>query len=230
VSVRRRISRIIASRRNAAEPADPIVALGQSQRQQEENLDRARRSVADLAAVRHRVDSLARQAAADLDACNREAERAVANNNDDAARSALRRALEVQKRLDTLTRQRDDVDRQFRSLESDLYRLETSLHENAVRYESIKAQYGATQAALDVQGAVSASAGSSVETARAAREAEQEARRLRHLQAAQQELAWSDPSSGKLEQAFGELEDREAAEQELRQLKDRAGNRRPGQG
>lgn len=229
MSVRRRISRIISSRRNAVEPADPITALGESQRQQEENLDRARRSVADLAAVRHRVHSLARQAAADLDSCNREAERAVANNNDDAARSALRRAMEVQKRLDTLTRQRDDVDQQFRSLEGDLYRLETSLQENAVRYESLKAQHGATQAALEIQGAVSSSAGSSVETARAAREAEQEARRQRHLQAAQEELAWSDPGSGKLEQAFGELEAREAAEQELRQLKERSQGRRSGQ-
>lgn len=207
-----------------------MTALGQSQRQQEENLDRARRSVADLAAVRHRVHSLARQAAADLDACNREAERAVAHHNDDAARAALRRALEVQKRLDALTRQRDDVDRQFRSLEADLYRLETSLQENAVRFESLRAQHGATQAALEVQGAVSASAGGSAETARAAREAEQEARRLRHLQAAQEELAWSDPGSGRLEQAFGELEAHEAAEQELRQLKDRAQGRRPDQG
>ena len=227
MSVRRRISRIIASRRNALEPGDPITALGESQRQQEENLDRARRSVADLAAVRHRVDTLARQAAADLDACNREAERAVANNNDDAARSALRRALEIQKRLETLTRQRDDVDQQFRSLESDLYWLETSLQDNAVRYESLKAQHGATQAWLDVRGAVSSSAGNSMETARAAREAEQEARRLRHLQAAQEELAWSDPTSGKLEDAFGELEAREAAEQELRQLKGRVQGNRP---
>ncbi|MDF9276724.1 hypothetical protein P4U43_02855 [Arthrobacter sp. EH-1B-1] len=228
MSVRRRISRIIASRRNAVEPGDPITALGESQRQQEENLDRARRSVADLAAVRHRVDTLARQAAADLDACNREAERAVANNNDDAARSALRRALEIQKRLETLTRQRDDVDQQFRSLESDLYWLETSLQDNAVRYESLKAQHGATQAALDVRGAVSSSAGNSMETARAAREAEQEARRLRHRQAAQEELAWSDPTSGKLEDAFDELEAREAAEQELRQLKGRVQGNRPG--
>ncbi|WP_299167305.1 PspA/IM30 family protein [uncultured Arthrobacter sp.] len=228
MSVRRRISRIISSRRNAVEPADPITALGESQRQQEENLDRARRSVADLAAVRHRVNSLARQAVEDLDACNREAERAVADNNDDAARAALRRAVEVQKRLDTLTRQRDDVGRQFQALEGDLYRLETSLQENAVRYESLRAQHGATQAALEVRGAVSASAGSSAETARAAREAEQEARRLRHLQGAQEELAWSDPSSGKLEEAFGELEAREAAEQELRQLKERAQGRRPG--
>lgn len=225
MSVRRRISRIISSRRNASEPVDPIAAMGNSQREQEENLDRARRSVADLAAVRHRVDTLARQAAADLDQCNREAERAVAHNNDDAARSALRRALEVQKRLDSLTRQRDDVDRQFHSLEADLYRLETSLQENAVRYESLKAQHGATQAELNVRGAVSASAGNSAETARAAREAEQEARRLRHLQAAQEELSWSDPTAGRLEEAFSELEAREAAEQELRQLKARAEGR-----
>lgn len=230
MSVRRRISRIISSRRNAPEPVDPITAIDRAQRQQEDHLDRARRSVADLAAVRHRVDSLARQAAADLDACNREAERAVANNNDDAARSALRRALEVQKRLDTLTGQRNDVDQQFRTLEADLYRLETSLQENAVRYESLKAQHGATQAALDVQGAVSASTGNSIETARAAREAEQEARRLRHLQAAQEELAWSDPSSPKLERAFEELEARDVTEQQLRQLKEsgQTQGRRPG--
>ncbi|GAB3549971.1 hypothetical protein GCM10027404_16360 [Arthrobacter tumbae] len=174
------------------------------------------------------MDTLARQAAADLDACNREAERAVANNNDDAARSALRHALEIQKRLETLTRQRDDVDQQFRSLESDLYRLETSLQDNAVRYESLRAQHGATQAALNVQGAVSSSAGNSMETARAAREAEQAARQLRHQQAAQEELAWSDPTSGKLEEAFDELEAREAAEQDLRQLKGRVQGNRPG--
>ncbi|WP_323959395.1 hypothetical protein GC088_12785 [Arthrobacter sp. JZ12] len=225
MSIRRRISRIITARRNATEPVDPVAALNQSQRAQEEQLDLARRSVADLAAVRHRVTSLTQQAAADLDACNREAEAAVARNDDDGARSALRRALEVQKRLETLTRQRDDVDRQFQSLEADLYRLETALHENTARYEALKAQHGASQAALGMQGAVSASAGQSAETARAAREAEEEARRLRHLQAAREELAWSDPTSEKLEQAFSELEARDVAEQELRQLKARAQER-----
>lgn len=229
MSVRRRISRIISARRNATEPADPIAALGQSQRLQEEQLDQARRSVADLAAVRHRVATLMQQASSDLQACNREAESAVGRNDDDAARSALRRAMEVQKRLDSLTRQHDDVDRQFRALEADLYRLETALHENSARYEALKAQHGATQAALGVQGAVSASVESSGETARAAREAEQEARRLRHLQAAREELDWSNPNSEKLERAFEELETRDGVDQELRQLKQRAQDRRANQ-
>ncbi|NJC23474.1 phage shock protein A [Arthrobacter pigmenti] len=229
MSVRRRITRIIAARRNAPEPVDPIAALDSSQRQQEEQLDRARRSVADLAAVRHRVDTLARQAAAELNETNRQAEQAVQNNDDDAARHALKRGIEVRKRLDSLTHQRDDVDRQVRSLEADLYRLETALQENTVRYQSLKAQHGATQAAQTMHGAVSASAGSSIEAARAAREAEEEARRLRHRQAAQEELEWSDPNSAKLDRAFEELESRAEAERELRELKDRARDSRPGQ-
>lgn len=229
VSVRRRISRIIAARRNAAEPADPITTLDQSQRLQEEQLDRARRSVADLAAVRHRVDNLARQAAAELDESNRAAEQAVAMHDDDAARSALKRGIEVRKRADTLSRQRDDVDHQVQALEADLYRLETALQQNTVHYQSLKAQHGATQAALNMQGAVSATAGSSIEAARAAREAEQEARRLRHRQAAQEELEWADPNSGRLDRAFEELETREEAERELRQLKEQAQDR-PGKG
>ncbi len=221
MSVRRRITRIISARRNATEPVDPITAIDQSQRHQEEQLDLARRSVADLAAVRHRVDTLARQAAAELDQSNRAAERAVSQNDDDAARAALKRGIEVRKRLEALSAQRADVDRQVRSLEADLYRLETALHENSIRYQSLKAQHGATQAALNMEGAVSATAGSSLEAARAAREAEQEARRVRHQQAAREELAWADPNSGKLDRAFEEFESLEETDRELRELKAR---------
>ncbi|WP_028280372.1 PspA/IM30 family protein [Arthrobacter sp. H5] len=223
MSIGRRIKRIITANRSAsAEQKDPGASLDNAHRLQVDQLEQARRSVADLAVVRHRVDHLARQAAAEADQLDREAGDAVANGNDDGARRALRRGIDVRQRLGALTRQHADVDGQVQQLEGKLRRLESTLQDNSIRYQSLKAQQGAAQAELGMQGALDSAGGAAFRAEAAAREAEQEARRAGHRAAAHEELSWSDPNSRRMEEAFEELEANNAADQELEELKKRA--------
>ncbi len=221
MSIGRRISRIVRANRTAAKekPTDPIQTVEQAHRQQLDLVDQARRSVADLAANRHRLELLAGEARAELDQLERRASSAVNAGDDDAARAALRRSLAVTKRLETLTRQRDDLDTQVRQLDSNLQRLETRVEDNGIRYQTLKARHGAAQAELGMQDALAGSGQAAAGAEAAARQAELEARRVQARAAAHDELSWTDPNSRRVEEAFEELEASSATERELGRLK-----------
>ncbi|NOJ60094.1 PspA/IM30 family protein [Arthrobacter sp. 260] len=226
MSLGHRISRIVRANRTAAKdakqkPTDPIQTVEQAHRQQLDLVDKARRSVADLAANRHRLDLLAGEARAELDHLERQAADAVNAGDDDAARAALRRGLAVTKRLETLSRQRDELDSQVRQLDSNLQRLETRVEDNGIRYQTLKARHGAAQAELGMQDALTGSGQAAAGAEAAARQAELEARRVQAQAAAHDELSWTDPNSRRVEEAFEELEASSAADRELERLKNR---------
>ncbi|NMR31307.1 PspA/IM30 family protein [Crystallibacter degradans] len=227
MSIGRRLSRIIRAKRSAAsqEPENPISSLDGAHQHQLDLLDQARRSVADVAANRRRVELLAEQAAAEVASLNRSAEQAVQAGNDDGARQALQRSITVGKRLESLTAQRQQLDAQVRGLEQTLMRLEHGIEDSRLRYQSLKADHNAAQAALGMRETLTASGQQAAAANAAAREAEQEARRMQAQAAAYEELSWSDQNSPQVLQAFEELETRMGAEEELRQLKER---RNPG--
>ncbi|WP_026553501.1 PspA/IM30 family protein [Arthrobacter sp. H20] len=226
MSIGRRISRIVRAKRTAVKEksSDPIQTVDDAHRQQLDLVDKARRSVADLAANRHRLELLAGEAGAELDRLDRQASDAVNAGDDDGARAALRRSQTVAKRLETLTRQRDALDVQVRQLDSNLQRLETRVEDNGLRYQTLKARHGAAQAELGMQDALAGSGQAAAGAEAAARQAELEARRVQAQAAAHDELSWSDPNSRRIEEAFEELEASSAADRELERLK----KRRPG--
>ncbi|MHA7294968.1 PspA/IM30 family protein [Arthrobacter sp. HLT1-21] len=225
MSIGRRISRIVRANRTAAKekPTDPIQTVDEAHRQQLDLVDKARRSVADLTANRHRLELLAGEARAELNQLERAASDAVNAGDDDAARAALRRSMAASKRLETFTRQRDGLDAQVRQLDSNLQRLETRVEDNGIRYQTLKARHGAAQAELGMQDALAGSGQAAAGAEAAARRAELEARRVQAQAAARDELSWSDPNSSRVEEAFEELEASSAADRELERLK----NRRP---
>jgi len=225
MSIGRRLGRIIRANRSARQlpPADPMQTLDETYANQLDLLDQARRSAADVAANRRRVELLADQAAAEVAALDRAAEQAVAAGNDDGARQALQRSIAVRKRMETLTAQRRQLDDQVRGLEQTLLRLEQRIEDSRLHYQSLKATHSAAQAALGMQEAVNSSGRQAADAREAARQAEQEARTLQARAAAYEELSWSDPDSPQVRQAFEELETRMEAEEGLRQLKDRKG-------
>lgn len=222
MSIRRRITAIIRTTRTApAEAPNPLASLDASYQQQLDALDAARRSAADVAANRRRVQLLAGQAAAEAERLNRQAEAAVAAEDDDAARDALRGALTAGKRWEALDGQQRALDSQLHALDLTLRRLEQRIEDARLHYLKLRADYSTAQAALGVQDALRASGQGAVEAQSAAVAAEREVRRLRALAAAHEELAWSDPNSHQVREAFEELETRLSAEAELSRLRAR---------
>jgi phage shock protein A len=221
MSIRRRISAVFRSTRAAAPAPDPLSTLDASYQQQLDLLEAARRSTADVAANRRRVQLLAGQAAAEADRLNRQAQAAVASGNDDAARNALRGSIAVGKRLDALREREQALDSQLAGLEQTLDRLEQRIEDARLHYLSLKADHGAAQAALGMQEALRASVQGALDTRSAAEAAAREIRRLQALAAAREELAWSDPDSPQVREAFEELETRLTAEAELTRLRAR---------
>lgn len=222
MSIRRRLTGILRSTRTApAQAPDPLVTLDASYQQQLDMLEAARRSTADVAAHRRRVQLIAEQAAAQVESLNRQAAAAVAAGDDDAARDALRGALTAGKRRDALDGQQRALESQLRGLEQTLGRLEQRIEDARLHYLRLRANYSAAQAALGMQDALRASGQGAADGRSAAASAEREVRRLQALAAAHEELAWSDPNSPQVREAFEELETRLSAEAELSRLRAR---------
>ncbi|NKX54700.1 PspA/IM30 family protein [Arthrobacter mobilis] len=222
MSIRRRFSAIFRSTRtDAAEVPDPLQRLDASYQQQLDLLESARRSTADVAANRRRVQLLAEQAAAEAESLNRQAAAAVAAGDDDAAREALRGALAAGKRQEALGARQGALEVQLRGLEQTLGRLEQRIEEARLHYLALKADHGAAQAALGMQEALRASGQEAADARSASAAAEREIRQLRALAEAREELSWSDPHSPLVREAFEELETRLTADAELSRLKAR---------
>ncbi|MPV37537.1 PspA/IM30 family protein [Georgenia subflava] len=225
MSIRARLSRIVRANRAARKsaPADPVQTVEAAHAQQVEHLDRARRSVADLAAQRRRVEVLTHRARADEQSWNRQAEAAVAMRHDDGAREYLRRAIEAGRRAETLTAQHRTLDSQVRQLEDSLGRLERRVEDSRLHLQSLRAAHGAARASLEMREAATAAGREAVGAEAAALAAEREVRRLEARAAAYDELAGTDPDSVQVREAFEQLETGTAADARLEQLKRRQG-------
>lgn len=222
MSISRRFSRIIrANKAAAAQPVqDPIQLAADAQRAQYAALDQARRGAADVAAHRRRLEILAGDASARVRQLDAQAVAAVDRGDDEGARAALRGQLAARKHLQTLTTQLQETDLQARRLASDVARLEERMSENWLRHQALMARHAAAQASVSAQEALRSSAGPVQGGELAARQADRELRRLQAIAEAREELAWSDPSSPRVEQAFEELEAESAARLELERLKE----------
>jgi phage shock protein A len=148
LSIRNRLGRIVRANRTerAAKrqgPVDPVQAVEAAHAQQVARLDQARRSVADLAANRRRVEILAQQAYAEVGHWDRQAEAAVAMGHEAGAREYLRRSIEAGKRVEGLTAQHRAIDAQVRRLEQDLVRLDHQVHDSFVQFQALRADHGA---------------------------------------------------------------------------------------
>ncbi|MBG6184295.1 phage shock protein A [Arthrobacter sp. CAN_A214] len=232
MSIKRRITRIVQANRAAAQASkeDPQVNARHAQDQQQGMLDQARRAAADVAAHRRRIEIAASEAGAYTQYLDEQAAAAVQRGDDETARNAIREGIGARKRYDLLAQQFSEADLQSRQLQGDLERLERRIFDSSLEYQSMLARRTAAEAALGVQKSISASSRASFGAEAARREAEREVRRLRAQAEAREELAWTDPSSPRMEQAFEELEAEADTQQELERLKkSRATGYPPGQ-
>jgi phage shock protein A len=222
MSISRRISRIVrANKAPAQPPVDPMKLAADAYRAQYAALDQARRGAADVAAHRRRLEILANDATARVRHLEAQAMAAVDRGDDESARAALRGQLGARKHLQTLTLQLQETDLQVRRLASDVARLEERMSDSWLRHQALLARHAAAEASVSAQEALRSLAGPLQGGEWEAREAERELRRLQATAEAREELAWSDPSSPRVQQAFEELEAEAAARMELERLKER---------
>ena len=222
MSIKHRLGRIIRANRAAKEaPVDPLAAIEASQQQQSAAVDQARRSVADIAADCRRIGLLLDEAKAEQAYCDRQAEECVARGDDDGAREFLHRSITASKRVETLSRQYERMAEQWRRLDGELARLSSRIDESRMRYQTLQARHNVAQATLGMQQAASAAAGSATGMQSAARDAERETRRIEAEASARNEIAWSDPDSPQVQDAFEWLEASTEVDDQLGALKSR---------
>ncbi|HEY1732966.1 MAG TPA: PspA/IM30 family protein [Acidimicrobiales bacterium] len=134
---------------------DPRETLDLSYEKQLDSLQKVRRSVADVATARKRIELQAGQLQKQADKLQDQAKAALAQNNEDLAREALARRAALGEQLADLKTQHDQVSEQEEKLVATSQRLQAQVEQFRTKKETMKASYTAAEAQTKVGEAVS---------------------------------------------------------------------------
>jgi phage shock protein A len=134
---------------------DPRETLDLSYEKQLESLQKVRRSVADVATARKRIELQAAQLQKQADKLQAQAKAALAQGNEDLAREALSRRAALGEQLSDLKTQHDQVTEQQEKLVETSQRLQAQVEQFRTKKETLKASYTAAEAQTKVGEAVS---------------------------------------------------------------------------
>lgn len=134
---------------------DPRESLDLSYEQQLDSLTKVRRSVADVATARKRIELQAGQLQKQADKLQDQAKAALGQGNEDLAREALSRRAALGEQLGELKSQHDQVTEQEDKLVQTSQRLQAQVEQFRTRKETLKASYTAAEAQTKVGEAVS---------------------------------------------------------------------------
>jgi phage shock protein A len=134
---------------------DPRESLDLSYEQQLDSLTKVRRSVADVATARKRIELQAGQLQKQADKLQDQAKAALGQGNEDLAREALSRRAALGEQLAELKTQHDQVSDQEEKLVQTSQRLQAQVEQFRTRKETLKASYTAAEAQTKVGEAVS---------------------------------------------------------------------------
>jgi phage shock protein A len=134
---------------------DPRETLDLSYEKQLDSLQKVRRSVADVATARKRIELQAQQIQKQADKLQDQAKAALSIGNEDLAREALSRRAALGEQLNDLKSQHEQVVQQEESLVATSQRLQTQIEQFRTRKETLKASYTAAEAQTKVGEAVS---------------------------------------------------------------------------
>ncbi|MBO0728053.1 MAG: PspA/IM30 family protein [Acidimicrobiaceae bacterium] len=156
MSVLQRLSTILQARANKARQKgeDPRATLDSSYEHQLEQLEKVRRSVADMATSRKRVELQAAQLQAAIDKLEAQARDAVMHGNEDVARQALTRKQTAATQLASVSMQHDQLVDQQAKLVDASNRLQARVDAFRTHKEMLKATYTAAEAETKVGEAV----------------------------------------------------------------------------
>ncbi len=134
---------------------DPRETLDLSYEKQLDSLTKVRRSVADVATARKRIELQASQLQKQADKLQDQAKAALSQNNEDLAREALSRRAALGEQLTDLKTQHDQVSEQEEKLVLTSQRLQAQVEQFRTKKETMKASYTAAEAQTKVGEAVS---------------------------------------------------------------------------
>jgi phage shock protein A len=134
---------------------DPRDTLDLSYEKQLESLTKVRRSVADVATARKRIELQAAQLQKQADKLQEQAKGALAQGNEPLAREALARRAALGEQLSDLQTQHQQVKEQEDRLIETSQRLQAQVEQFRTKKETLKASYTAAQAQTQVGEAVS---------------------------------------------------------------------------
>jgi phage shock protein A len=157
VGVFSRISTIFQAKTNKVlnRVEDPRDTLDLSYEKQMESLTKVRRSVADVATARKRIELQAGQLQKQADKLQDQAKQALAQGNESLAREALSRRAAIGEQLSELETQHAQVTDQQEKLVETSQRLQGQVEQFRTRKETLKASYTAAQAQTQVGEAIS---------------------------------------------------------------------------
>ncbi len=133
---------------------DPRETLDLSYEKQLDSLQKVRRSVADVATARKRIELQAGTLQKQADKLQDQAKAALGIGNEDLAREALSRRAAIGEQLNDLKSQHDQVAQQEDSLIATQQRLQTQIEQFRTKKETLKASYTAAEAQTKIGEAV----------------------------------------------------------------------------
>src|SRR4051794_35622501 len=133
---------------------NPTYALDRAYRQQLQALDETRRGRLEVETIGARLELEMRQLRDGVDACDDQARRALLAGRDDLAHVSVGRREELRDQLTRTTTERERLDEERLGLQDQETELTGALQAFRSRKEVLKAQYGATQARLRVNEAL----------------------------------------------------------------------------
>jgi phage shock protein A len=134
---------------------DPRDMLDLSYEQQLQQLQKIRRSVADVATARKRIELQAQGLQKQADKLQGQAKAALQQNNEDLAREALARRAALGEQLAELKVQHDQITEQETKLVDTSQQLQARVEQFRTKKETMKASYTAAEATTKVNEAVS---------------------------------------------------------------------------
>jgi phage shock protein A len=157
VGLLHRLRDVIAEKANAQleHAENPEEALDLSYEKMLDNLQQARRAVADALTAEKRLELQADQLRQNQARLNDQARRAVEAGREDLARLALTRAQGLQEQIVGLEQQIPQLKQQEQRLEEVAHRLQTKVETFQAQKETIKAQYSVAEAATKIGESVS---------------------------------------------------------------------------
>jgi phage shock protein A len=134
---------------------DPRDTLDLSYEKQLEQLQKVRRSVADVATARKRIELQAQGLQKQADKLQAQAKAALQQHNEDLAREALSRRAALGEQLAELKTQHDQITEQEQKLVDTSQQLQSRVEQFRTKKETLKATYTAAEASTKVGEAVS---------------------------------------------------------------------------
>lgn len=129
-----------------ASALEPAAAVELEYQRQLQTLEGVRRSIVEVLMTRKRLESQANQMRRTHEQMHAQASAAVAEKQDDLARSALAQALDIARRLKDRQEVIDGLRRQERELEASGQKLQAHIEDYRARMETARARHAAAEA------------------------------------------------------------------------------------